>query len=315
MGTLPAILTTTIKMKKIFLTFLLCGNGIVYSQYSAYYNVNTNSNVNVNANVNHNVSGTVYENKTITTIDYGALQLANSQKEQNRLEQQKFQDEKQKEIALQIASDPIKAYDYGNWFTINSKDKVWKQNKENKETLKQIKEDIGFKEFRIDYVVPNSQIFTMLDAYQLQNVSSDGVKTDVYIYLPIYNKDKRKIDIEEDFEKTEIGKEIEQPDDENKLRKIFFHKKELNRATVYGAKGYRSTFVWEDKYENYITDSYRYNVENFGNGYQIIIKVRYYGNKSEVDFEKLEGRRYYLKPLIEKIVSTAKVNDLEISKN
>ena len=46
-----------------------------------------------------------------------------------------------------------------------------------------------------------------------------------------------------------------------------------------------------------------------------MIKVRYYGNKSEVDFEKLEGRRYYLKPLIEKIVSTAKINDLEILKN
>ena len=32
------------------------------------------------------------------------------------------------------------------------------------------------------------------------------------------------------------------------------------------------------------------------------------------DFEKLEGRRYYLKPLIEKIVSTAKINDLKIMK-
>ncbi|HAO09210.1 MAG TPA: hypothetical protein DCQ50_20030 [Chryseobacterium sp.] len=302
-------------MKKLILTFLVFGNGIVYSQYSGYYNVNTNSNVNVNANVNHNVSGNVYEHKTITTIDYGALQLANSQREKNRLEQQKFQDEKQKEVALQIATEPVKAYDYGSWYTISSKDKGWKQNKETKENLKKIKDNIGFKEFRIDYVVPNSQIFTMLNAYQLQNVSSDGVKTDVYIYLPIYNKDKNIIDIEEDFEKTEIGKEIEQPDDENKLRKIFFHKKELNRATVYGAKGYRSTFVWEDKFENYITDSYRYNVENFGNGYQIMIKVRYYGNKSEVDFEKLEGRRYYLKPLIEKLVSTAKINDLEILKN
>ena len=302
-------------MKKIILSFLLFGNGILYSQYSGYYNVNTNSTVNVNANVNHNVSGNVYEHKTITTIDYGALQLANSQKEKNRLEQQKFQDEQQKEVALQIATDPIKAYDYGNWFTINSKDKVWKKDKESKETLKKIKENTGFREFRIDYVVPNFQIFTMLNAYQLQNVSSDGVKTDIYIYLPFYNKDKIKIDIEGDFENTEVGKEIEEPDDENKMRKVFFHKKELNRATVYGAKGYRSTFVWEDKFENYITDSYRYNVENFGNGYQIMIKVRYYGNKSEVDFEKLEGRRYYLKPLIEKIVSTAKVNDLEFSKN
>ena len=70
-------------MKKIILTFLLFGNGIMYSQYSGYYNVN--SNIKVNANVNHNVSGNIYEHKTITTIDYGALQLANSQKEKNNL--------------------------------------------------------------------------------------------------------------------------------------------------------------------------------------------------------------------------------------
>lgn len=300
-------------MKKIILSFFLFANGILYSQYSGYYNINTN--FNVNTNVNHNLTGNVYEHKTITTIDYGALQLANSQKEKNRLEQQKFQDEKQKEVALQIATDPVKAYDHGNWFTINSKDKIWKQKKEDKEKLKKIKDNIGFKEFRIDFIVPNFQLFTMLNAYNLQNVSSDGVKTDVYIYLPFYNKDKNKIDIERDFENVVVGKEIEEPDDEDKLRKVFFHKKDLNRATVYGSKGYRSTFVWEDKFENYITDNYRYNVENFGNGYQIMIKVRYYGNKSEVDFEKLEGRRYYLKPLIEKVVSTAKVSDLEFLKN
>ena len=300
-------------MKKTTLLLLILGNGILYSQYSAYYNVN--SNVNVNANINHNVTGSVFQYKTISTIDYGALQLANAQREKNNLEQQRFQDERQKEVAIQIATDPLKAYDYGNWFTIASKDKIWKENSESRESLKKIKEQFGFKEFRVDYVMPNGLLFTMLNPYQLQNVSSDGVKTEIYIYLPMYNKNKIKVDIEGEFAATEIGKEIEEPDDENKIRKVFFHKKELNRATIYGFKGYRNTFVWEDKFENYITDNYRYIDENFGNGYQMTIKVRYYGNKSEVDFEKLEGRRYYLKPLIEKIIATAKVSDLVFSKN
>ena len=298
-------------MKRKILPFLILVNGFAYSQYSSYYNVKAN--VKVNANVNHNVSGNIYEYKTITTIDYGALKLANAQNEKNRLEQQKFADERQRQIAIEISNDPLKAYDYGNWFTISSKDKIWKQNKAWKESLKDVKESTGLKEFRVDYLVPNSQIFTMLNIYQLQNVSSEGVKTDVFFYLPMYNKDNVKVDYEAGFEKVIIG-EVEQSDDQNKIRKVFLHKKELNRATVYGTKGYRETYAWEDKFEVGLTDNYTYNYENLGNGLSVNVKVRYYGNKSEIDFEMLEGRRYYLKALIEKLVSTAKVSDLEFSK-
>ena len=298
-------------MKRKILPFLILVNGFAYSQYSSYYNVKAN--VKVNANVNHNVSGNIYEYKTITTIDYGALKLANAQNEKNRLEQQKFADERQRQIAIEISNDPLKAYDYGNWFTISSKDKIWKQNKAWKESLKDVKESTGLKEFRVDYLVPNSQIFTMLNIYQLQNGSSEGVKTDVFFYLPMYNKDNVKVDYEAGFEKVIIG-EVEQSDDQNKIRKVFLHKKELNRATVYGTKGYRETYAWEDKFEVGLTDNYTYNYENLGNGLSVNVKVRYYGNKSEIDFEMLKGRRYYLKALIEKLVSTAKVSDLEFSK-
>lgn len=306
-----------IEMKKSIFTIVitLIFFLTVKAQYSTYYNVdvnqNVNANVNANINKNVNVSGTVYEHKTISTIDYGALQLANAQREKNRLEQQKFEDERQRQIAMEISNDPLKAYDHGNWLTISSKDKAWKENKTSKENLKKAKESSGFKEFRIDYVVPSNLIFTLLNYFQLQNVSSDGVKTDVIIYLPSYNKENIKVDVEEDFEKAIVGEELEQPDDQNKMHKIYFHKKELNRATVYGAKGYRSTFAWEDKFEIGLTDNYSFDNENLGNGFRVFVKVRYYGNKSEVDFEKLEGRRFYLKPLVEKIVSTAKVSDLK----
>lgn len=301
-------------IKTILLTaFIAICSITCQSQYSTYYNVNQNINANVNANINKNVnvSGTVYEQKTIRTINYGALQLANAQKEKNRLEQQRFADEKQKQIAIEISSSPIKAYDYGNWFTISSKDKAWKKNKITRENLKKAKEFSGFKKFRIDYVVPSNLIFTMLNYFQLQNVSPDGIKTDIIIYLPKYNIENHKINVEEDFEKSIVGEVIEELDDQNKIRKILYHKKELNRATVYGAKGYRSSHAWEDKFEIGLTDHYTYYNDNLGNGYKLVVNVRYYGNKSEVDFEMLEGRRYYLKSLVEKIVATARVSDLK----
>lgn len=300
------------KMKKIILTIYLLGCGVAYSQYSSYYNMT--SNVKVEANLNQNVSGSIYEYKTIRSIDYGTLELANAQREKNRIELQKFQDEQQKEIALQIVANPIKAYDYGNWYTISTKDKSWKKTPEGKEALKDIVKSTGFKEFSIQYVVPNIQIFTMLTPAKLQNVSTDGVTTDVIIYLPTYKKDTIEFDIEQDFDSVIVGKEIEQLDERNKISKIFYLKKELNRATIYGNKGFRTTYIWEDKYESCITDNYIFYYEDFKNGCTLGFKVRYYGNKTEVDFEKLEGRRFYLKPLIEKLISTAKVSELEVSK-
>jgi len=43
------------------------------------------------------------------------------------------------------------------------------------------------------------------------------------------------------------------------------------------------------------------------NGVNHSVFVRYYGDKDEVTFEQIEGRKYYLKRLIEKIISTATV--------
>lgn len=38
--------------------------------------------------------------------------------------------------------------------------------------------------------------------------------------------------------------------------------------------------------------------------YLLFLKVRYSGDKDDVAFEQLEGRRYYLKRLINKTIST-----------
>lgn len=273
----------------IFILFSLYS----YSQeYSNYY-VKAKINSNINANINHNVSGTIYENKTITTIDYGALALANSQNEKNKIELQKISDEKQKIIAFKIAENPIKAYDYGYQNTF----KVDKKNAE----------DYEFKSFTMSYVIPNDILFNRIATGTFQNISKEGIITELIFTPPNYNKAKNLINLEKEcsYEDLTIGKESEVIDENNEKRIIFWHKKDLNRSTVFGVKGYKGTLIWEDKYEYGITDNYLSYNSNVGNGYRNFVKVRFYGDKDNVTFEQLEGRRYYFARLIEKIISTA----------
>lgn len=286
-------------MKKTILFFTLLVSEIMFSQYSSYYNINTNSTV--NADINHNINGTITENKTITTIDYGALQLANAQSEKNRLEQQKFEDEKLKQVALEIANDPLKAYDYGYIYNGCLDDKKAFK----KEEAKKLLEEANFKNFCMYYIIPNELLFNNVGAGKYQNVSKEGVNTEIRIIIPLYNKNKTAIDIEKhlSYEKYIIGQENER----SNKSKFFVHKKDLKRANVFGFKGYYGTLITEDKFEKGIYDHYlSYNAE-VGNGYICEVRVSYFGDKDVVTFEQLEGRRFYMKPLIEKIISTAKI--------
>lgn len=303
------------KIVKIIPFVAIFGNCNVQAQYSNYYNVNLQSNSNVNINANHNVSGTVYTHstQTISTIDYGALALANAQREQNKIEQQKIADESQKRILLEVIADPVKAYDYGKWEGFNSADKKIFD----KKTMKQYQEDTGLKSFGYYYVFP-AMFFSKLNYWNWQNVSSDGVVTEIFLSTPVYNKKNVKFDFEDNFEKDTTlvaGKEFKSIDDYGKLKKLFCHKNELNLATVFSGKGYKTTLVWEEKFENGITDNYFVfynNTDVVGNGVAVSIKVRYHGDRDEVTFEQLEGRRYYLKGLIEKIIATAKIQDIKL---
>ena len=257
----------------------------VQAQYSSYYNVNVNR------------SGTVYEHKTITTIDYGALALANAQSEANRLENIKYSDEQERRISLEIASDPVKAYDYGyqNTFTENGKD------------LK----SSGLKSFTMSYRIPHKALFVKAGAGRFENVSSDGITTEILFSKPTYNKEKKDIDVEkiEKMENYIVGQLND--DSSGSGGKIFVHKKDINRATVFGVKGFKGTLIWEDDYEYTITDNFLSYDTSKKNGVEYFVKVRTYGNKNEVTFEELEGRRYYLRQLIEKVISTAVVYDVK----
>jgi hypothetical protein len=87
-------------------------------------------------------------------------------------------------------------------------------------------------------------------------VSKDGVVTEISFKLPMYNNENIPFDYEDIFEKDTlwvVGKEFDRFDSSGKPRKTFCHKKDLNLSTVFCEKGYKSTYVWEDKFEPQIS--------------------------------------------------------------
>jgi len=161
-------------MKKITIIITILTSFILNAQYSNYYTVDVNQNINANVNQNVNVSGNISVNKNISTIDYGKLALANSQKEKNKLEQLKYIDNKEKRILLEIATDPSKAFYYGynNTFTTKGKDA----------------KKYGFKKFTLTFRLPHKSMFLNAGSGRLENVSSDGITTEIILNAPSYNK-------------------------------------------------------------------------------------------------------------------------------
>ena len=283
-------------MKKLVYILLLLPM-ITIAQYSNYYQVNSNVNVNANINKNVNVNGTV------TTIDYGALANANAQREANRVSRQQYANQRAKDAAVAIANDPSKAYDYGT-------DNTWKADSKSKNFF-------GW-DRKLRYLyhkIPNTSLFvnvgTNLGNYE--NTSDDGIKTQIIISVPFSikkgteNINEFSEDIEEMYEYKyfNVG-ELNDLNSNGKSEEML-HKIDLKRANIGGVDGFRGTLIWEDKYEKCITDSYASNVIIKGKKYRFFTKVRFKGDVDEVSFEQLEGRRYYFRPLINKMLSTIKV--------
>jgi hypothetical protein len=341
-------------MKKLLL-IILCLPILGLAQWSNYYNLDINHNINKNVNINKdvNVSGTVNTYQHISTIDYGQLALANAEREKNRLMQIQYADERERNINLAVAQDPTKAFDYGqrgSWTV-----KTWKKKFEDYKWT-------GFKEFTWGYTVPHKSLFVFAGGGRLENVSSEGVTTEILMYFPVYSKDKLEFVSMEEYDKAaedwdntqkyidsvgepvrdnyknyndyynakkEYDKLLENhvwnsrlsPEDFAKNHKslvgelnkgrdgdIFVHKKDVNKATIFGVKGFVGTLIYEDDYQYTITDNYQ-SVKLKDNGITFFVKVRTYGDKDEITFQDLEGRRHYLKRLVQKIISTASLSN------
>ena len=89
----------------------------------------------------------------------------------------------------------------------------------------------------------------------------------------------------------------------NEEVKAFVHKKEIKKTDVYGHSGFKSSIIIEDDYEIKISENYL----AVYNGIIFRCQASYKGDKNEVTFEQLEGRRYFFRKLIEKFVSAPRI--------
>ena len=301
-------------MKKLLLILLLVPL-VSFGQYSSYYGtIDVNQNINANVNVN----------KTVTTIDYGALAAANATRARNRIEASKVKNEKDREAMIAIANDPSKAFDYGvdnNW---PAKAKFFK--KKNGITK-------GYKKFTFYHKIPHGSLFSRVnDGYNYQNISDNGIETifqigyinripyvieNASLYLKNGKSSERLLKVLLQANKTSLSdalkfKQFKIGDISNNSEGEFgfsgyIHKKDLNRATVFGMRGYVATIISEDDFDFQITDYY-YAID--GNKIANAIAV-FKGDKDEINFEELEGRRFYLKKLIQRTIGSAQYKDVK----
>jgi hypothetical protein len=280
----------------VLLISIMCHNS--YGQYSTYYGTsNVNSRLQINANVNSNVNVSGNLNKTITSIDYGSLALANAENEKTRLQSLQYANEIERQKSLEIASNPMKAFDYGL-------DNLWQlKSKEARE--------YGFDKLSWYHKVPHQSLFTRTSGYNYRNVSEKNIITELELLGAFKIEDvsnaETKANLLSAYAKLlENAEEFSKfPDDTvgvfSKIFKAFIHKKELKKASVFGVDGFKATIIYEDDYQLVIKDNYYAS----GNGIVLVAGVRYKGEKGEITFEELEGRRYYLKKLCEQIIATS----------
>lgn len=196
-------------MKRVFFLLFVTTFCTSYSQYSNYYDIDVKQKVDVTGNVN--------VNKIIRTIDYGQLAIANAQREKNRLEKLKYADERERNIYLSVAGDPVMAFEYGKYTEAVASSREAK--------------GMGFKKITLGMTVPHKSLFVSTGDGRFENVSSDGILTEVIFELPTYNFDNIEYDPEKNakLEQVNVGEIFSEED-----REFFVHNKDVNRATVYG---------------------------------------------------------------------------------
>lgn len=285
-------------MRYIFIYILSFWGQTAYGQFSTYYgtyNVNNKSQITANINVSGNV------NKTITSIDYGSLALANAENEKIRLQSLQYSNETEKLRAIEIATNPMKAFDYGYENLYQFK--------------KQEAQSYGFDKLTMYHKTPHNSLFTSVEAtqggYSYRNVSDNNIVTEIELQ-GIMNinglkngplKDSLTVWYQLLLDDPEEFAQVNNLKEGTEVRKnTFLHKKEIKKAKVFGIDGFKTTLVFEDGYELTIEDNYSASI----NGIIFLATVRYKGEKGEVGFEQLEGRRYYLKKLCDQIIATSK---------
>ncbi len=303
-----------LKMKtKLILTLIIVINlsHISFSQNSNYYKVDINT------------ESKVEIDKTVKTFDYGSMALAEAQKEKTKLESKIYYDNNQKLQAIEIASDPLKAFDYGI-------DVKWDSRNSNFFGGRQTAKKFGFNFFTVYHKRPNEALFVKLgnDNYSYINENLNGVTTLINLncvssvlttdsITQLKNKVKKEM-IEKwkpffgDTEKYLLNKYNYNLGINNKNSKDEFilYKKELKKSIVWGYDGFVCTLIYESKYEKIIREEF---VAITIDGLKANSTVTYKGNKDDISFEELESRRAYLGGLTKKLISSAGISNYKLN--
>ena len=295
--------------KNSFLIILLCSFPIInYSQYSNYYMVDVKQDI--------KVKGEITVNKKIETIDYGALALAEAQNEKNALESKMYKDNSQRQNAIEIANNPLKAFDYGEeikWIVDANYSVVGSGNRK-------IAKSYGYNYFYVKHIRPNTALYALYDdGWSYINESNKGVTTILSLEVPEHTltttetnemkKKDRQATIEywnklwgnteyyiKNYFDLTLGLKKEGTKDE-----YYLHKVEIKRANVAGSEGFVLTRCMETNYERIIEDLY---ISLTSDGFYKSSSVKYKGDRDAIDFKELESRRAYLGPLNRKLIST-----------
>lgn len=295
------------KSLRIWMTFIvvmsttMSGIESLGQSYSNFYGT-----YNVDASVKKNVSvnGKVEVDKTIKTIDYGALAQANALREQNRIELLKLEQQFESELLKAIASDPRVAFSEGE-------QQIWK-------VPRPIREELGWAKPTKTCVhrKPHESLFFRrenMTGYFYENRSSDGIVTTIQYFLPAsverlvelganFNRDVESWLKYEDLEVGKVGV-VKVGDTDISRLEAFVHDKGIRRATVGGFEGFAGKIVYEDNYEITIRDDFMSVGVISGTEYFFFTQIHTKANKGEVNFEELEGRRHYMSGLVYELTS------------
>ena len=234
-------------MKKLLLVSLVLMSVTLYSQTTNYY-----GRVKVSGKLEVDVNQII--TKTIKTIDYGSLALANSIKEKNRIERAIYSDEKKRMESIEIADNPIKAYNYGKTNSWNTRKllnpgktiPIYKNDK--------VAKSWGFKYFTLTHTIPHPALFNKISlkvggGYSYQNISEDFISSEIEIHISENINAEVNIDFKivfnnGDKDVLEFIKMDSNVVGETNEQGFFVHNKELKKAKVFGKNRYKGTLIY-----------------------------------------------------------------------
>ena len=147
---------------------------------------------------------------------------------------------------MEIAANPLKAYDYGQVVSA-----TYKRNKNTKDFM----DAYGYKKVSQCWVMP-SAFFYSIAFNEIQNISEDGVTTYINLGFPAYVKTNYIEEFDkfyEDLKKNVEAGSVDVNENGDTTRYISATKQ---MATVWGYQGNRNTLYWESENQICITDNY-----------------------------------------------------------